>query len=526
LTIFGEQFYNSQRGSPHEIFSPGLHSSGLALAPERAMSAKQPTILVVDDEVENCDLYSAVLTSEGNYRVECAYNGQQALDMVQANRYDLIISDITMPKLDGLSFLREIKKQQSDVEVIMISGVGTVDSAVDAFKSQAFDFLTKPLEIDRLLTTVKNALSKSSITTLVNTLASTLPYAEMGDQDLLLGHLLVSEDGTILSMSQRLVESLGIRLSSPQGTNIMNLPQVGFLTLTVALSLEEKTDYPRQWAVLGLKEHLRVLAYSTAYLAELPTGTGALTVVQDTTRIRRQERERRDRERLSAIGGMTAVVAQQVTGLLGTIMGKNQMVLADVQSLNTRRPNISTLISATEQSCGTMNSACDKIASLLSTLQDFSRQFVPQYATIDVNELVEKAANQIEEFPDGVEISFDLADNLSPVMGNAKDLTQVLTHLLQNAIQAVHGKGTVTITSRSTTSELASIEVADNGEGISVENLDRIFEPFFTTRGDRGKGLGLALARKVIDDHDGVINVVSQPGKGSTFTITLPVNAS
>jgi two-component system NtrC family sensor kinase len=67
--------------------------------------------------------------------------------------------------------------------------------------------------------------------------------------------------------------------------------------------------------------------------------------------------------------------------------------------------------------------------------------------------------------------------------------------------------------------------VADDGEGIDVENLDRIFEPFFTTRGDKGKGLGLALARKVVDDHDGVINVVSQVGKGAVFTITLPVKS-
>jgi signal transduction histidine kinase len=223
---------------------------------------------------------------------------------------------------------------------------------------------------------------------------------------------------------------------------------------------------------------------------------------------------------------MTAVVAQQVTGLLATIQTTSQHVMSEVQGLNTRRPNISTLVSQTENQCTSMVNACDKIGSLLSTLQDFSRQFVPQYASIDVNELVERAANQIEDFPDGVEISFDLADNLSPVMGNSKDLTQVIVHLLQNAIQAVHGKGTVSVISRSGNAELASIEVADNGEGIPVDNLDRIFEPFFTTRGDRGKGLGLALARKVIDDHDGVINVVSQPGKGSTFTITLPVQSS
>jgi signal transduction histidine kinase len=484
---------------------------------------RQPTILVVDDEKENCDLFSEVLSSEGNYHVECAYNGQQALDMAQATRYDVIISDITMPKLDGLSFLKELKRRNAEVEVIMISGAGSIDSAVDAFKSQAFDFLAKPLEIDRLLTTVKNALSKSEITRMVSELATTLPFAELNDPDMMLGHILVSQDGTILAASQRLLDSVGLRVSNPKGAALKSFAQLKFLNMTVEHSLEEGCDLLRRWAVLGLKDRLRILAFSARYIPTLPGGPGVLTVVEDTTRLRRQEREKRDRERLSAIGGMTSVVSQQVVGILGGIAGHADSLAQEVQSLTSRRPNITQVVANTDAACATIKRSSDKIANLLSTLQDFSRQFVPQYEPLSLNELLEKAAGQVSDIPDGVEAKFDLEDNIQPVMGNSKDLVQVLVNLIENAIQAVHGKGSISLATRMVTPELACVEVTDDGEGIPVENLDRIFEPFFTTRGDRGKGLGLALARKVIDDHDGVINVVSQPGKGSTFTITLPV---
>jgi two-component system NtrC family sensor kinase len=493
----------------------------MATAPAR----KQASILVVDDEKENCDLFSEVLTSEGNYHVECAYNGQQALDMAQATRYDVIISDITMPKLDGLSFLKELKRRNSDVEVIMISGAGSIDSAVDAFKSQAFDFLSKPLEIDRLLTTVKNALSKSEITRMVAELATSLPFSEANDPDLILGHILVSHDGTVLNASQRLLDSVGLRLSNPKGAQLKTLTQLKFLNATIEHCIEEKCDFLRRWAVLGLKDRLRILAYSTRYIADLPTGPGALTVVEDTTRIRRQEREQRDRERLSAIGGMTSVVSQQVVGILASISAQTDAVQQDVQTLNSRRPNISQIVANTDTASAAIKRATDKIANLLSTLQDFSRQFVPQYEPLSLNELLEKACGQIADIPESIEVKFDLEDNIRPVLGNQKDLVQVIVNLIENAIQAVHGKGTVSLATRMVTPELACLEVSDDGEGIAVENLDRIFEPFFTTRGDKGKGLGLALARKVIDDHDGVINVVSTPNKGSIFTITLPVQA-
>lgn len=486
------------------------------------MSTRRPLILVVDDERDNCDLFTEILESMGNYRVECAYNGQQALEMATSRSYDLIVSDITMPQLDGLSFLKEVKRKNPSVEVIMISGAGSIDAAVEAFKSQAFDFLSKPLEIDKLLSTVKAALNKAGLTGLVADLASTLPYQDTADADMLLGHLVVDSGGRVFSVAKRLLDALGIQ-GDPAGKPLASIPALSFLNAPVQASLAQKVDNLRHWAVLGLRDRLRMLAFSARFMEEVAQGTpGVLLVISDVTRIRRQEKEKRDRERLSAIGQMASVVSMQVNGVTSNVVGHCERMLTDVRTLNDRRPNFNAIITSSEQACDAIRKSMEKVGSLLGTLQEFTRQFTPQFGEVDVNDLVQSAASQITDPPDTIGMELDMSDEVKSVQGNAKDLVQAFVHVMQNAIEAMNGKGTLTIRSRQVSPELVALQVCDDGEGIPIENLERIYEPFFTTKGDKHKGLGLPLARKVIEDHDGVLNVVSQPGRGATFTITLP----
>jgi len=139
-----------------------------------------------------------------------------------------------------------LKRRNAEVEVIMISGAGSIDSAVDAFQEPGFSiFLSKPLEIDRLLTTVKNALSKSEITRMVADLSTTLPFAELNDPDLLLGHVLVSGDGTILAaLAAPCLDSVGLRISNPKGAALKSFAQLKFLNQTVEHCLEEGLRLP------------------------------------------------------------------------------------------------------------------------------------------------------------------------------------------------------------------------------------------------------------------------------------------
>ena len=123
-----------------------------------------PTILIADDEKAIRKTLREILEYE-NYKVDEAEDGQKAYDMAKDNEYDLILCDIKMPKMDGLEVLDKLKKEGNEAQIIMISGHGNIENAVDAVKKGAYDFISKPPDLNRLLITVRNALDKQNLVT-------------------------------------------------------------------------------------------------------------------------------------------------------------------------------------------------------------------------------------------------------------------------------------------------------------------------------------------------------------------------
>ncbi|MBQ3677796.1 MAG: sigma-54-dependent Fis family transcriptional regulator [Bacteroidales bacterium] len=120
------------------------------------------SILVVDDERAIRNSLKEILEYE-NYKVEVAENGADALSKVQNGKFDLIFSDIKMPEMDGIAFLEAVLKERGDVPVIMMSGHAEIDTAVKSIKLGAYDFISKPLDMNRILVTVRNALDKKNL---------------------------------------------------------------------------------------------------------------------------------------------------------------------------------------------------------------------------------------------------------------------------------------------------------------------------------------------------------------------------
>ncbi|MBI1692511.1 MAG: Fis family transcriptional regulator [Bacteroidetes bacterium] len=120
------------------------------------------SILLIDDEKSIRNVLKDILQHEG-YRIEEAADGEQGLQKLAAQPFDLVLCDIKMPKMDGLEVLQQIMQLQPDVPVIMISGHGTIETAVDAVKKGAFDFIAKPPDLNRLLITIRNALDKNTL---------------------------------------------------------------------------------------------------------------------------------------------------------------------------------------------------------------------------------------------------------------------------------------------------------------------------------------------------------------------------
>ncbi len=123
-----------------------------------------PNILIADDEKAIRKTLREILEYE-NYKVDEAEDGQKAYEMLKDGEYDVTLCDIKMPKMDGMEVLEKLKKEGLETQIIMISGHGTIDTAVDAVKKGAFDFISKPPDLNRLLITVRNALDKSTLVT-------------------------------------------------------------------------------------------------------------------------------------------------------------------------------------------------------------------------------------------------------------------------------------------------------------------------------------------------------------------------
>jgi DNA-binding NtrC family response regulator len=128
-----------------------------------------PHILVVDDEASIRNVLRDILEME-DYEVEEAKDGIEALAKVKINKFDVIISDIKMPKMDGMDVLERIQVLAPDIPVIMISGHGSIETAVDAVKKGAFDYISKPLDMNRILITIRNAMDRSSLVAETKTL--------------------------------------------------------------------------------------------------------------------------------------------------------------------------------------------------------------------------------------------------------------------------------------------------------------------------------------------------------------------
>lgn len=127
------------------------------------------TILVIDDETGIRNTLKEILEYE-DFKVDLAEDGKKGLEMFSKTSYDLVLCDVKMPRMDGIEVVEKIAEKQTDTPIIMISGHGTVETAVEAIKKGAFDFIQKPLDLNRLLVTIRNAMDKSELITETKTL--------------------------------------------------------------------------------------------------------------------------------------------------------------------------------------------------------------------------------------------------------------------------------------------------------------------------------------------------------------------
>jgi len=217
-------------------------------------------------------------------------------------------------------------------------------------------------------------------------------------------------------------------------------------------------------------------------------------------------------EHMATLGEMATGLAHEIRNPLAGIAGVIEIIGRDLPSTSPARA----VVKDVRQEIARINRI---VTDLLQT----ARPHPPKVRKSDLNTTIEHAVmlGRQQALSKSTEITLRKDPSLPEVEHDSDQIHQVMLNLVLNALQAtdVNGKIGVTVELRG---ENAVIEVADNGRGIPAENLPNIFRPFFTTKGD-GTGLGLSLARRIVEDHQGRIDVTSAVGKGTTFSVVLPL---
>ena len=370
-------------------------------------------VLLVDDEPGILRVLGISLADRG-YRVMTAESGEEALRVFHEARPEVILTDIKMPGMDGIELLKRIKAESPNTEVIMITGHGEMELAIQSLKYDASDFITKPINDETLDIALRRAI--------------------------------------------------------------------------------ERLSYKKK-----LKEY-------TEDLEKL---------------VEEKSRKLVEAERLAAVGQTVAGLAHAIKNITAGLTG-GMYVLEKGIDLENR-----TYLS---QGWQMIKGNVQKIKGMAVDLLNYAKEREPEYQLCDPNgparEVYDLMLSRATEM--GVALKIAPAQSLPDAWFDREGIHRVLLNLVSNAIDAC-----TDISCASKTCEVflrtlkpqgwaVEYQVTDNGCGMDEETRKKIFQIFFSTKGSRGTGLGLMIAKKIVDEHGGVIDLSSEKGSGTVFRVRLP----
>jgi signal transduction histidine kinase len=344
------------------------------------------------------------------------------------------------------------------------------------------------------------------------------------------GVLAVTIDGRIAVMNEVAYRIFGLEpthtdIGRPYTDVLRDLPDV---TRIIAGAFE-LSHLPNR-AELRLKRTSKVIGYTLSQVRDARGRvTGATLFFKDLTRVEQLEERERLRDRLAALGEMAAAIAHEV---------KNPLAGIEVMAGLLKRQLV-----GNEDALSILNDIITeaKMANaIVIEVLDFVRPIRLQVEHITLTAVIRDAISMAESHVPrrAIEVAVSLPEDLPSIQGDPHQLRQIFTNLLTNAFEAMDGRGQVTISATQLTAEeeiavgsgvkavpMVQVEVADNGPGVTPDVMDKMFSPFFTTK-PQGSGLGLAIVRKIVDAHDGRIDVSARPDGGVRFRVTLPVTGS
>jgi two-component system, NtrC family, sensor histidine kinase PilS len=260
----------------------------------------------------------------------------------------------------------------------------------------------------------------------------------------------------------------------------------------------------------------RVIGYSVRALKDPDGQDAALIVFQDLTEVKKLERQARFNEQLAAVGELAAGIAHEIRNPLASISGSVQVLSHELSVGSAERRLMEIIVSES-----------NRLSKILEEFLRFVRPQERRVAAFDVAGNIQEVLDLFrlsDEVSDAHHIETDVRPVSSQLSGDRDQIRQIIYNVAKNAVRAMPEGGTLTVEGRED-GAWYSIKFRDTGRGMSVEELARVFTPF-STAFDGGTGLGMAIVRRIVEDHGGAIDVESRPGEGTTVTILLPREAS
>jgi len=485
---------------------------------------KTINILVVDDEKAIRDGCHRVLTGKG-YAVVAAENGKIALDILLKEAIDIILLDLKMPVMGGEEILGIVRKTYPDIPVIIITGHGTVDTAVVCMKSGAYDFITKPFQIDQFLLTITRAaekrrleqkaiqlkeenmrnlydlnLEKSRLKAIINRMANGVMVTNRNLEVVLHNPALMR----LMEMSTEIENPAPISRITDERSLIDTLKQI----LTGEFPEEESISQE----IEAGKRTLR--AISAPALGPDKNIAGTVTVLEDITAYKQLDQMKSDfvnmvaHELRSPLVSIRQINSVLIEGLAGPLAEKQQEFV--------------------KRGMNKIDSLLELINDLLDVARIEAGKMVQHRVPTDMGRIIEETVALMgpRAQEQGIHLTHS-CEGLKPVLADPKNMEEVINNLVSNAVNYSPEGGLVMIIARGL-AEYMEIKVEDTGVGISPEELPKIFDKFYRvkhpkTRQVMGTGLGLAIVKGVVEAHHGTIDVESVVDRGTTFRVLLPM---
>ena len=487
------------------------------------------TVLVVDDEKGIRDGSDRILS-----RMECnvltAKNGEAGLDLIGRNDVAIVLLDLKMPGIDGMEVLRRIQAMNRDILVIVITGFATIETAIEAMKRGAYDFIPKPFEPDQLRIVVNRAREKIWLKREAVTLEAERrrTLADLGTEksrihtiidSLPNGIVVTNADGQVVLMNPAFCRLLDLDEKTTTGGQISAyLSDEGLCRLILEISTGCHVDFddiPSYEFSIGGDRFL--MARGRPVLGDRKACLGAVVTVIDITNMKVLDRLKSE---------FVAKVSHELRSPLSTIHEQLALVLNDLMGqLSESEEHL--LARAKEKTQGLIST----IGDLLDLSRIESGNTCQEPKPVQLEDLLSNIVDFLGTRARTKEQTLSLdrpQDPLPTIKADPLALESIFGNLITNAINYTQNGGEIAVKVDSTGINLR-VRVIDNGFGIETRYLDKIFDRFFRVKNDKtrfitGTGLGLPIVKGLVEALNGRIAVESVPDKGTSFMVLLPVD--